>query len=204
MLLHASPSLVLDCINVRTDWRHKYREMKMGVSWHGNSTVKHALAAGNLFKHNLREMLFELKSCTSNNIDIRTFWWSYAEKWHVFPEKIDCWTCAVDWRTVLQWCYGCYSNSAGGSRPIPDFLCKTSRQHLHNLLCLKLSITDCFGKVMPKIGVLWFLERHCVYASTGTCKACGHIFVLCILPLWPWPHGLNTPPWPRHQEDIRM
>jgi len=79
-----------------------------------------------------------------NNIDIGTFWWSYAENWHVFPEKIDCWSCVVDRRVVLQCSYSCYSNHAGGSRIIPNFLCTTNRQYLHDLLCVKLSITGLF------------------------------------------------------------
>jgi len=37
-----------------------------------------------------------------------------------FLKIFDCQTCVVDWPTVLQGCYGCYSNYAGGSQTIPN------------------------------------------------------------------------------------
>jgi len=85
-------------------------------------------------------MLYELKLCTSNNIDIGTFWWSYAEKATLVSWE----NRLLNLHTVLQWCYGCYSNHAGGSRHIPNFLCTTSRQYLHDLFCLKLSTAGLF------------------------------------------------------------
>jgi len=78
---------------------HKSSEMKSGVSWRRTGTSQAHCPAGNLFKHNLRELLLELKLCTSYNVDIETFWW-LCWKWHMFLAKINCWTCAVDRRTV--------------------------------------------------------------------------------------------------------
>jgi len=86
---------------------HKSSEIKSGVSWRRNSTVERARWTGttlvywpayNLLKHNRN-----------------------LKKWRLFPVKPDCQTCVVDRRAVYQWCYGCYSNCAGDSRPIPNF-----------------------------------------------------------------------------------
>jgi len=117
---------------------HKSSEMKSGISWCGNSSVERAQwtsttlvhwPAGTLFNHKLRKMLFELRLCTSNNIDIWTFWWNYAEKWHVFPEKIDCWTCVIDWR--VQWCYVAMATTQVVLN-LYQTLCTTSRQYLYD------------------------------------------------------------------------
>jgi len=57
MLLHAAPSLILNCVKVRTDWQNQelvIGEMKSGVST-GKSPSN--WPAGNLLKHNLRETL---------------------------------------------------------------------------------------------------------------------------------------------------
>jgi len=65
---------------------------------------------------------FKIK--TSNDIDIRAFRWSSVRKWCVFPKKPHCRTYTIDKHrpTVLQWCFGCYGNYAGGSRSISNFL----------------------------------------------------------------------------------
>jgi len=96
MLLHSARSLVLNCVKCGLTGGHKSSEIKSSVTWRKNSTVERARwtgtipvhwPAGNLFKHKLREMLFYLKLCTSNNSDIGTFWWSYGEKWRVSSES---------------------------------------------------------------------------------------------------------------------
>jgi len=64
-------------------------------------------------------------------------------------------------RTVWQWCYGCYSNYAGGSRPIPNFLGKTSIGNSFMMFSVKnYAPPACFGKVMPKIVRVRVLLRH--------------------------------------------
>jgi len=77
MLLHAAQVLYSTVLRCGLIGGHKSSEMKSFVSWRRNSAVERARwtgttpahwPAGNLFKHNLREMLFELRLCTSNTV----------------------------------------------------------------------------------------------------------------------------------------
>jgi len=116
-------STVLRC---RLIGGHKSSEMKLSVSRHRNLTVE---VHGGPVQHRHTGLLVtclvttytKRKLFTSDDTDIRAIWSSYVEKWRVFPKKPDCQICLVNWRAVLQWCCGCYSNYAGSSLPIPNF-----------------------------------------------------------------------------------
>jgi len=75
---------------------------------------------------------------------------------------------------VLQWCYGCYSNHAGGSQPIPNLLGTTSS---FMIFPEKIMKTACCGKVLPKNRrgpVFW----DTMYNKSRKTQVCFHVPVV--------------------------
>jgi len=118
--------------------------------------------------------------------------------WHVFLKKIDCQTCAVDRRAVLQWSYSVAIATTQAvlslypvfkiSKIYPKFLGTTSMQYPHDFVCQKLSITGFFWYSYAK--KLWGSVFWDMSTCSHTLKDIGseplahNKMLYCLIRLW--------------------
>ena len=86
-----------------------------------------------------------------------------------FPStQLDCWTCTMRWCSVLLWHYSCYSNHAGDTQPISNFLGTASRQLHDDPLCQHI------------VEVMVFFETQCSSVSKLSYSLTVNCGIVCV------------------------